>query len=72
MRRAEALSDIYESKYDSMIDNLGCSSHMRGELMAFNNFLRRYNPETPGMISAIGETAESLENENEWSDCPLW
>jgi hypothetical protein len=70
IQRASSLAEIYNKKYDLMINDLNCDSSMKIKMMALRSALEAYD--APERISEIKIIADSLETENKWSECPLW
>ena len=70
MQRAESLSEIYDQKYDLMIENVGCGTETKVNLMILEHLLEGYD--NPSELNTIGEAAYNLEFTNDRSDCRLW
>ncbi len=70
IQRTKSLSQIYNEKYDLMIEDIGCDPAMKIDLMIYNTMLEEF--EDTGMIDPIKVAAKNLERANEWSECKLW
>jgi hypothetical protein len=70
MKRAESLADIYDQKYDLMLQELECDSELKVDLLIHKNLLEGYS--SPSELRILGGAAYDLGFTNGLSDCRLW